>query len=178
MVTGLNRWRSPTLHAGPTVPDAQLKTLQKSYSCKVQLELQIWDWSDIRGACVEGQDTRTDAAFSHICVRVQFYLPDPSGPQVVRTISHFPSSQRPDRQKTFPQRGGKAAFCLQTLNLPLSGGNSKSHHACWAQVSMQMWLLLIGPVTMCLGTWPSCRHWGASGTRRHAGGYEASSKDR
>lgn len=40
---------------------------------------------------------------------------------------------------------------------------------------------LKGPVVLCFcpsGIWPSCRQWEASGTRRHARGYEASSSDR
>lgn len=50
-------------------PSCSLTAVQKSYFCKVQLELQIRRWSDSRCMC-EGQGTQTDAVFSHICVCV------------------------------------------------------------------------------------------------------------
>lgn len=104
------------------LPETHCRLLRKTYFCKVQLGLEIWDWSDVRCMC-EGQGIQTDAIFSHIlhcvcvCVCV-VYLPDLSGLEVVCVISHFPSSECPHNQTFIPNiltTSWEPTCCTQAL---------------------------------------------------------------
>ncbi len=87
------------MNAAPSVGDS-LPAYEKAYFCKVQLGLEIWDWSEVRWMC-EGQSIQTDAIFSHIldyvCVcSISAWPVWPGGGVYDKPLSLLSVSSQPD----------------------------------------------------------------------------------
>lgn len=179
---------SHTLHPGRTVPHAHSKlcrnpiSVKCSWNCRYEAEV-------MRGVCVRVRAPRLMLC-SHtsacVCAVLSPWPVWPGGGVHDKPLSLLSVSSLAD---FLPQHShttwweGSFLF-TNSKTLCLSGGISKSHHAsdelrslwkCSAWSRDKDFLSSCGDA---LGTWPSCHQWEASGTRRHAEGYEASSKDR
>lgn len=87
---------------------------------------------------------------------------------VMGTNALYTSSASSEWYRLIKSLKGNNYFQLLLLLVPL-------WPPCSSRLHTKLLLMCLFPLS---GTWPSCRQWEASRMRRHARGYEASSKDR